>query len=96
MAQIIWAPKARKNLASIHAFIAQDSEKYAFIVAAAIVQEARNLLLQPGKGKIVPEFNNPNVRELKVYSYRVIYEITTDANIAILKVWQESRLLNKL
>jgi plasmid stabilization system protein ParE len=65
MAKIIWAPKARKNLASIHTFIALDSEKYAFLVAEKIVREVSELLNYPGKGKIVPEFQNPDIRELK-------------------------------
>ena len=96
MAQVVWTATAKRNLATLNQFIAQDSEKYAFIVALEIVSHARDLETHPLKGKIVPEFNNPEIREIRVYSYRVIYKIITMAKLAIVRIWHKSRLLKKL
>jgi toxin ParE1/3/4 len=40
---------------------------------------ARSLTDLGERGRIVPEINNPSIRELFVRSYRRIYQITTQA-----------------
>ena len=43
-----------------------------------IVAATEGLNKFPKIGRIVPEIGDTNVRELFVYSYRLIYEISTD------------------
>lgn len=38
-----------------------------------VLSKAENLLTHPEIGRVVPEFNEPNVRELIVNPYRVVY-----------------------
>ena len=45
----------------------------------------------PYKGHIVPELNEDAVRELWLYSYRVIYEIKPDHLIEVLAVIHKRR-----
>jgi len=40
----------------------------------------------PRKGRKVPELNEDTVRELSLYSYRILYEIKSDNIIEVLAV----------
>jgi plasmid stabilization system protein ParE len=45
-------------------------------VVRNIVNKSETLEPFPKAGRMVPEINDPNVREIFVYSYRLIYEVT--------------------
>lgn len=72
---LIWSEPARYDLKSIHDFIAHDSKYYAKKVAHDIREKASTLNDFPKSGKKVPEINDDNIRELHLYSYRIIYQI---------------------
>jgi plasmid stabilization system protein ParE len=72
---VIWSEPARADLRSIHDFIANDSKHYAKKVTQDIREKTDVLNGLPKVGKKVPELNNDAVRELSLYSYRIIYEI---------------------
>jgi plasmid stabilization system protein ParE len=59
-------------------FIGRDSRSY----AAALVQEvraaSRSLRTFAERGRIVPEIAAPDIRELFIRSYRLIYQVTAD------------------
>jgi toxin ParE1/3/4 len=80
-----WSGPARMDLKQIHDYIANDSRYYAKKVIQTIVDRTEELTVFPEIGRIVPEIDNPNIRELFVYSYRLIYEISSDG-IGILAV----------
>ena len=80
-----WSSPARRDLRQIHDFIAKDSGYYAKNVVRTIVEQTEKLVDFPRIGRIVPEIGDPNIRELFVYSYRLIYEITPEG-IEILTV----------
>lgn len=73
-----WTFPARNDLRQIHAYVARDSRHYANKVVHEIVAKARSLEPFPERGRVVPEIEDPNVREVFVYSYRLIYEIAAD------------------
>ena len=66
--KVIWAETAWSDLQHTAEFIAKDSPRY----AAAFVQEARDaarsLAHFAERGRVVPELQNPTVRELFVRS----------------------------
>ncbi len=70
----------------IHDRIAQDSLLYAKRVSEALVKKTIGLDELPRKGRKVPELNVDAVRELSLYSYRILYEIKSDALIEVLAV----------
>ncbi len=70
-----WTGHARAQLRHIHDYIAQDSALYAKRVAEALVSKTIVLDELPRLGRIVPELNEETVRELPLYSYRILYEI---------------------
>jgi len=77
--KIIWTESAWKDLEGVADYIARDSSHY----AAAFVREARDaartLAYLAERGRVVPEFNDPIIRELFVRSYRLIYQVAEQA-----------------
>ena len=62
----------------IHDYIEQDSPLYAKRVSDAIVRRTIGLDKLPYLGRKVAELNKELIREVALYSYRIIYEIKTD------------------
>ena len=60
---------------TIHDFIALDSPYYAKKVVQEIREKTDILNDLPKMGKKVPEVNDEVIRELSLYSYRIIYEV---------------------
>jgi toxin ParE1/3/4 len=73
--RIVWSPRAAKDLESITDYIAADSPTYAGAVLKNIVNQTRMLARFPRAGRMVPEYDDENLRELIVYNYRVIYRL---------------------
>ena len=71
-----WSVPARNDLKQIHDYIAKDSKYYARKVIQDIVAKTEALTELPEIGRVVPEISDQNIRELIVYSYRLIYEIS--------------------
>ena len=80
-----WSVPARNDLKQINDYIANDSKYYAQNVIQEIVAKTETLTEFPKIGRIVPEISDQNIRELIVYSYRLIYEISV-AGIEILAI----------
>ena len=72
---VIWTEPAKADLRSIHDFIAHDSKYYAKKVVQDIREKTDVLDKLPRMGKMVAEIGDENVKELYLYSYRIIYEI---------------------
>lgn len=70
-----WSGPAREDLRHIHNFIALGSQHYAKKVVEEILDKSITLKDSPLRGRVVPEVENNNVREVFVYSYRLIYEV---------------------
>lgn len=71
MRAILWTPRARADLAAISAFIDQDSPHYAAVVVSRIIAATDRLASFPESGRAVPEFENPQVREVVLRPYRI-------------------------
>jgi plasmid stabilization system protein ParE len=81
-----WTAHAKSQIRHIHDYIAQDSSLYAKQVSEALVKKTIELDALPRKGKKIPELNEDAVRELNLYSYRILYEIKSDSHIEVLAV----------
>lgn len=88
-----WSVPAKNDLKQIHDYIAKDSKYYAQNVVQEIVAKTETLTDFPEIGRIVPEISSQNIRELIVYSYRLIYEISK-AGIEILAIIHGRRDFN--
>ena len=89
---VIWARQAVVDLRSIHDFIARDSRYYAKKVVHDIREIVDELNELPNMGRIVPELNEEDVRELFLYSYRIIYEIKDEVIFVLAVVHQRRNL----
>jgi len=72
---VIWSIPARKDLKNIYDYIFLDSEYYAKKVSEEFLSKVDKLSIFPNIGRIVPELGLPQILELLIYSYRVIYEL---------------------
>jgi len=79
MAQIRWTPQAADDLEAICLFIARDAAQLAAIFADRVLRATDRLAKYPRLGRVVPELQIENIREVIVGSYRVIYRIRQDA-----------------
>ena len=90
--KVLWAENAIQDLVGIRTFIAQDSieraEKWIFELYTA----GENLSKFSGRGRIVPEFNQENLRELLIENYRLIYRIKP-TTVEIITVFEGHRQL---
>ena len=93
--RVTWSPEALDDIESISEFISRDSEFYAKTVVNKIVGLSRKLNTSPKRGRIVPELDDEEIRELFVYSYRLIYRIYENT-ILIVAVVHGKRLLEPL
>lgn len=85
-----WMDHALAQLRHIHDYIAHDSPLYAKRVSEAMVRKTVGLDELPYQERKVPELNEEHIRELGLYSYRIIYEIKTN-HVEILAVIHKRR-----
>jgi len=71
--KLIWSPKAASHLDDTCKFIAQDSPFYASLFAKRILEIVEFISSFPLIGRIVPEYNQENLRERIYKSYRIVY-----------------------
>jgi toxin ParE1/3/4 len=76
--RVVWSARALADVESIAAYIASDSPAYAKIVVKKIVKLTRQLVRFPQSGREVREFQDPSLRELLAFSYRIIYKVETE------------------
>jgi plasmid stabilization system protein ParE len=90
MAQVRWSLSAGQDLQTIEDFIARDSVLHAINFVDHIVESADVLLKTSHIGRMVPEFNRPDLRELIFRGYRIVYQLQDDG-VFILRVVHGSR-----
>ncbi len=91
-----WSQPAKNDLRQIYDFIARDSRFYAQKVTLEIVKKSEKLNSFPEAGRIVPEMGDNNIRELLIYSYRIIYEISPSKVEVLALIHAKRNFLNEL
>ena len=87
-----WSEEALEDIESIATYIEKDSPIYAKSVVSKFFEKAEMLQEFSDLGRTVPEFNDPTIREVFVYSYRLIYKIDEE-EILFVAVVHGKRLL---
>jgi len=89
---VILTPQSQADLGRIVCYIAKDNPERARSFGYELVDQALALGAFPEMGRIVPELNEPSVREIVHGSYRIIYEVFHDPNaIYVLRFWHAAR-----
>jgi toxin ParE1/3/4 len=70
---------ASEDLIEATAFIARDSSRYAKELVREARAASRTLRRFPERGRMVPEYEDPGLRELIVGRYRLVYRLPTDS-----------------
>lgn len=90
--KIFWTKEAINNLLEIEDFISQNNPERAAEFTDYLIDQAEYLKTTPNMGRIVPEISNPDIRELIVKNYRIVYkEINNE--IHIVTVFESHRRL---
>ncbi len=95
MVRINWTFQAKDDLRAIAEYISKNSKRYAELQVIRLKNRTRILKTQIRSGKIVPEINKENIRELIEGSYRIIYKIVKDSHIDILTIHHSARDLKR-
>ena len=95
MVRINWTELSVDDLKEIYDYIAEDSVRYAEITVNKIYNRAQILRNHPKSGKIVPEINDQDIREIISGNYRIVYRIVSENRVDILRIYHSARLLEK-
>ena len=93
MAEIGWTTQAADDLDSIAGFIAGDSEHYASLFVMDVLDAVQRLKDFPQSGRMVPEAQDPVIREILLGNYRIVYRTNREL-VEILMVYHGARLLD--
>jgi len=100
MAEVIWAPSALDDIESIAEYIGADSAEMASLFINRLIEATDRLQQFPLSGRLIPEINNPDCREVIYGAYRIMYRIEGD-EVRITGVvhgardWRQERSVNE-
>lgn len=90
--RLVWSPTAKFDLKDIAAFIAEDSTSAAERFVRSLFDAVERLADFPESGRIVPEFNDPVLREIIRKPCRIVYRVDNGKHtIEIARVWHAAR-----
>jgi toxin ParE1/3/4 len=89
---VIWTERAREDLVEIFRYIAQDNRQAAARWVGRLIERAESAAGAPLGGRVVPEVQRDDVREVFLKSYRVIYRVAGD-DLRVLTVFEGHRRL---
>lgn len=88
-----WSNTSINDLQQIKTYISQGSPHYALVFISNIFHATKKLNIFPLSGRITPEFNREDIREIIFRNYRIIYHLQNET-ITILTVIHGARILN--
>ena len=93
--KVRWSPEAVEDVESIADYIGRDSQFYARATVSKIIDFSRSISKFPQIGRMVPEFNDKQIRERLVYSYRLVYKLER-LRVLIVAVIHDKRLFSSI
>ena len=92
MGKVIWSPSALNDVDLIAEYISRDSVDRASLFVLRIIEATDRLQEFPKSGRIIPEFDDENRREIIYGDYRIMHLIENE-QVWITAVVHGSRLL---
>lgn len=92
--KVVWTHQGQSTLDEAIAYIAQNSLTAAQRLLESALDSAASLEFMSERGRIVPELEQPAIRELLVQRYRLIYELF-DTRVEILAFIHGARDFDK-
>lgn len=92
--KIFWSPLATERLENIYNYISVDNKSAAQKVAERIFKKVETLSKNPERGRIVPETNREETREVFEGEYRIIYRVESK-RVSILTIRNFKQMLHE-
>jgi plasmid stabilization system protein ParE len=90
--QVFLSDDALSDLERIVAYIAPHNAAAAGRFGLQLLDAALSLRTFPERGRMVPEFHRPELREFMFRSYRIIYRMNNaDHSLEIVRFWHGAR-----
>ena len=90
--EVTWAESASDDHAEVASYIARDSKFYATAVVRELILAVRSLDVFAQRGRVVPEYRDPSIRELLVRDYRLVCQVG-DVAVHVLRIIHGARPL---
>jgi addiction module RelE/StbE family toxin len=92
--KVEWTNRALAHLLDIYEYIAQDSPMYAKRTIDNLTRRSEQIGQHPQSGRVVPEYETDDIREVIEGEYRLIYRIKPDQIDVIAVVHSRRNITN--
>jgi plasmid stabilization system protein ParE len=89
---VTWTETAAGQLQAVRDYLARSSPGYALALAGRIISRTEALDGQPQLGSEVPEYGDPEIREVFEHPYRIVYRVS-GPDVQVVAVIHSSRRL---
>jgi toxin ParE1/3/4 len=79
--RLVWTAEAVSDVESIRDLITRSSPHYGNVVAARLVESLARMHDLPNSGRIVPELEREDIREVIHGIYRLVYKIREEGDV---------------
>ncbi len=94
MVEIRLSDSSWNDFDGITDYIALDSPRHAIIFSEKVFERLEILHDYKNSGRIVPEFQNEDMREPILGSYRLVYRIYSEKLVVVLRIIHGSKLID--
>jgi addiction module RelE/StbE family toxin len=94
VAAVVWTPQALDDLEAICLYVARDTPRLAQVFAERAFRATERLADFPRSGRVVPEIDRQEIREVILLSYRIIYRFAGQ-DVQILTVHHGARPIDR-
>lgn len=88
--KVLWTDSAVAQLQAIHDYLAQTSPDYAVRIVDRLTRRSIQIAAFPNSGRMVPEFERNEIREVIERRYRIIYLVDV-TQVQVLAVIHDAR-----
>ena len=89
---VVLSPKAVGDLEAIVRYISLTNPIAARKVGRRLLSKTKDLSQFPFKGQKVPEFDSPEIRQLILVPYRIVYRVEEDKKrISVARFWHSAQ-----
>jgi plasmid stabilization system protein ParE len=89
---LIWTQVAQDDLEEVIGYIRNENPSVAKSFSKLLIDQVELLADFPELGHVVPERDDPQIREIGYRNYRIIYRLTLAKDIVeIVRIWHAAR-----
>ncbi|NCR59058.1 MAG: type II toxin-antitoxin system RelE/ParE family toxin [Microcystis aeruginosa LL13-06] len=90
--KVILSPQAIRDLETIVRYVAITNPELAKKLGQQLLDKTKDLGFFPFRGRVVPEFNDVNIRQLILRPYRIIYRVEEPIHqVSVARFWHRAR-----